>query len=389
MIQRHNKQIVCISPHYWKGFWFRKQHFMSRFHKNGYKIAYIDPSFSMVRKPDFPVRDCSTNGFWTVRIEEIDHNCFIIKPPRYLPFHTRPFARKLNNWYVLPRISSILQKLGFNNYILWIYVASHADILGFFDYGKLIFDMADDLVALVGNNARKCKYIENCTTYLLKKSDLVLVTSYPLLDKYKNDSGNIHLVPNGYEASLFSNKKHVSGTPSELKDISTPVVGFVGTLRYYYDYNLLEYIIEGNPDKSFVFVGACSNEVTKAWGKILNHKNVIWLGRKKQEEIPAIIDKFDACINPFKIDEVSKSASPLKVFDYLAMKKPVVSVMMESLKRERISKLIYFAKDYNEFNHKLNFALKNSIPNSEYECIKKYSWDSLFDKAFDLVERFC
>lgn len=386
---RNEKQIVCISSSYYKDFLFRKQHFMSRFNKKGYKIAYIDPSFSMLRKHNILAREVCANSFLRTKVEKIDDNFFLIIPPRYLPFYfTRPVIRKLYHLYVFSRISSILEKLGFNNYILWVYKPYHVDILRFFKHKKLVFDIADDLSVLYGRNGNEYRYLEKYTKSLVLKSNMVLVTAYTLFEKYKKYSKNIHLVPNGYDENLFSDIKNISDIPTEIEDIEPPVIGFVGTLWSYYDYNLLRYIIEKNSDKSFVFVGPCSKSIRRTWEEIIKYNNVIWLRSRKREEIPAIINKFDVCINPFKVDEVSKSVSPLKVFEYLAMKKPVVSVRMESLKRERISKLIYFAKDYDEFNQKLNFALINSTPNSEYQCIKEYSWDSLFNKVFDLIERF-
>lgn len=386
---KNNKQIVCISSCYYKDFLFRKQHFMSRFNKKGYKVAYIDPSFSMLRKHNILARDVCANSFLRTKVEKIDDNFFLITPPRDLPFYfTNPIMRKINHLYVFSRISSILEKLRFNNYILWLYMPYHVDILRFFKYKKLVFDIADDLSALYRESGDSYRYLEKYTKSLVQKSNMVLVTAYTLFEKYKKYSTNIHIIPNGYDENLFSDIKNKSDIPSEIEDIKPPVIGFVGTLWSYYDYNLLKYIIEGNSDKSFVFVGPCSNSVKGTWEEIINYNNVIWLRSREREEIPAIIDKFDVCINPFKVNEVSKSVSPLKVFEYLAMKKPVISVVMESLKREKISKLIYFAKNYDEFNEKLNFVLKNSTPNSDYQCIKEYSWDSLFNKAFDLVERF-
>ena len=35
--------IICISTHYWNDFWFRKQHFMSRFAKLGHRVLYVQP----------------------------------------------------------------------------------------------------------------------------------------------------------------------------------------------------------------------------------------------------------------------------------------------------------------------------------------------------------
>lgn len=383
---KRDKQIVCISPQYWGGRWFRKQHFMSRFHSIGYKVAYVDPSFSMVRKSNISRRDYSNNSFLGVKIEEITDNFFVIKPPKYLPFYTRPIIRRLNHLYIFLRISLLLKKLGFKNYILWIYEATPIGDLRYFKYKNLVFGITDYLPALYGSTANRYRYIEKCTKSLVQKSDMVLVTAYTLLEKYKKYTTTIHLVPNGYDATLFSSTKNLAYSISEIEDLASPIIGFIGTLFIHLDYNLLKYIIEKNMDKSFIFVGHCDYQVRKVWEEIIKYKNVIWLGRRRKEEIPAIIDKFDVCINPFKIDELSKSVSPLKVFEYLAMRKPVVSVEMESLKREKISKLIYFAKDYDEFNRMLYMALKNPISMSEYQCIEEYSWDSLFDKVFDFVE---
>lgn len=384
-ILKKHKQIVCISPHRWEGFWFRKQHFMSRFHKKGYKIAYIDRSFSLARKPDISDREYATNSRLRIKIEEHDKDLFIVKPPRYLPFWTRPLIRKINYLYIFPRISFVLKKFGFKDYILWIYRLDHLNALKYLDYKKLVFDITDDLAAYSENNVRKFQNLIECTKTIIKKSDLVLVTAYTLLKQYQNLSSNMYLVPNGYDSKLFSNES-LNTSLFQMKNVKRPIIGFVGTLFPYLDYDLIEYIVKKNPKKTFVFVGPCNCDVKRRWDEIIRYKNIIWLGKKKKEEIPAIVNKFDACINPFKIDTLSKSVSPLKVFEYLAMKKPVVSVEMESLKAEKIGKLIYFANDFNEFNKKIDYALKGTIPESEYQCLNEYSWDYLFNKTYNLVE---
>jgi len=387
MDELNNNQIICISPHYWNGLiWFRKQHFISRFHKKGYKVAYIDPSFSMVRKSDISERRYYKNSVFKIKIEEIDKDLFIIKPPQYLPFHTRPLVDKLNYFYIFSRISFVLKKLKFENFILLLYKAEHVNILKYFNYRSLVFDITDDLPALEAHNKRKYEYIKKCTESLAQKSNIVLVTSHKLLERYKQYAKNIHLIPNGYDSNLFSRINHISYIPSEMKNILNPIIGFVGTLFSYLDYDLLKYIIEKNKDKTFVFVGPCCENVKKIWEEIIQYKNVIWLGKKKKTLIPAIISRFDVCINPFKMNDVSKSVSPLKVYEYLALKKPIVSVEMESLGKEKVGKLIYFARDYKEFNEKINLALKNIIPESEYQCVEEYSWDNIFKKVFNLVD---
>jgi glycosyltransferase involved in cell wall biosynthesis len=380
----NNKQIVCVSTHYWDDPWFRKQHFMSRFHKKGYKIAYIEPSFSMLRKVDVSKNEYATNKFFSTGIEEKDKGLFIIKPFRYLPFWTRPLINKVNILILSFFISSVLKKIGFKDYILWIYRPEFTNSLRMFNYKKIVFDITDDLAAYDYNNKSKYIYIKNCMEYLAKKSDLTIVTAYTLFENFKHITPNIHLIPNGYDSNLFA-EENIMSPPLEMKDIHKPIIGFIGTIFSFLDFELLRYIIDHNPNNSFVFIGNCEANSKREWEAILKYKNVYWLGKKKKESIPGYIKFFDVCINPFKIDSVSRSVSPLKVFEYLAMKKPVISSDMESLKREKISKLIYFAKDYDEFDYKLKFALNNRIDSSNYQCVKDYSWDSLFNKVYSLI----
>ena len=381
-----DKQIVCISTHYWNDPWFRKQHFMSRFHKKGYRIAYIEPSFSMVRKIDSSKKKYGTNKFFTAAVKEIDRNLFIIKPPRHLPFWTRPSISKLNFYYISSHVHSALEKIGFKDYILWIYKPQFAIGLKRFNYKKLVFDITDDLAAYNYNKIGKYTYIKNCMEYLAKKSDLTLVTAFTLYEMFKDLASNLHLVPNGYDSNLFAEENNFL-LPLDMKGIPMPIIGFVGTIFSFLDFELLRYIVRRNQDKSFVFVGNCEENAKKEWLSITkSNKNVFWIGRKSKEKIPAYVNNFDVCINPFKIDDVSRSVSPLKVFEYLALRKPVISVKMESLMREKVSKLIYFAKDYDEFDSKLNFALNNKIDSPNYRCVREYSWDSLFDKVFNLID---
>jgi len=43
-----DRDIICLSTHYWDDRWFRKQEFMSRFARRN-RVLYVEPSFSMVR----------------------------------------------------------------------------------------------------------------------------------------------------------------------------------------------------------------------------------------------------------------------------------------------------------------------------------------------------
>jgi glycosyltransferase involved in cell wall biosynthesis len=323
---------------------------------------------------------------FNVSIERRGDNLFIIKPPQGLPFWSKPVMSRLNYKYFAFRLNRALRKLGFKDYILWLYRPEYISGLQFFNYKKIVCDINDDLAAYEKDPIKQ-KYIRECVDSIARKSDLVVVTASALLEKFRGISKNIGLVPNGYDSLLFSHKR--PGIPDDMRKINHPVIGFIGTLFSFLDYGLINFIVKNNPDKSFVFIGNCEENSKKAWSAITEFKNVFWLGRKKKEDIPAYISAFDVCINPFKIDDVSKSVSPLKVFEYLAVGKPVVSVKMESLEKEEVAPFIYFASSHQEFNEKLQLALieKDAYKQKlDYQAVAKYSWETLFEKIAGMID---
>lgn len=378
------KQIVCISSHYWQDAWFRKQHFMSRFANKGFQIAYIEPSFSLVNSSNCKSRKYASNHPFRVLVDQVDDNIYIIKPPQYLPFWTKPFICDLNILYISYLLSRTLKKLRFKDFILWIYRPEFARGVMLFNYSTLITDIADDEAAYYAGNRWRASYMRESTEYLVQKSDSVIVTASTLYEKFKNKNKRMLLAPNGYDPCIFQNTNYP--VPDEMRGIKHPIIGFVGTIFSFLDFELLSFIIRDNPEKSFVFVGDYELSVKTEWLTLVEkYENIYWLGRKPKETIPQYVNCFDVCINPFKVDEVSRSVSPLKVFEYLALKKPVVSVKMESLMAEKVARLIYFADGYDEFSQLIEKALNNKLPEnpSSWEDIRLYSWGSIFERVYE------
>lgn len=380
-----NRQIVCISQQYWDDPWFRKQQFMHRFALGGVKVCYVEPSFSAVRKKDEYRQEYQLNKVFRIEIEKRLPNLYILKPPKAFPFWTDPFVSRINYKYFSFFIANALKKLGFNDYLLWIYQPEYYWGLKFFRYNQLLFDLTDNLAAFQKNPSKR-RYIQLLTDNLLVKSNIIFVTSSTLLDVAREKNNNAFLVPNGYDRCLF-NVNQSYRIPEELKGIKTPIIGFVGSLFSFLDYDLIEYLLKAHPLKSFVFIGNCESNCLKRWTQLTSqYPNLIWLGKKPKEDIPSFVNSFNVCINPFKIDEVSRNVSPLKVFEYLALHKPVVSVNMESLKREKVANLIYFSDTYESFSNMIDLALSFLGKNfNEYKVVEDYSWDLIYEAVFNIL----
>ena len=385
-----NRNIVCLSTHYWDDPWFRKQHFMNRFAKNGNRILYVEPTFSMVRKSP---KDTTKNRFFRPFLEKVDENIFLLKPPRALPKYTMPLISKINYVWFAKIIDKAAKKLAMSDYVLWVYRPEYFSGLKCFSYKKLVFDLTDDLAAYGGEKDSAYYYKAECINGLIEKSNLVVVTAKTLLKKYQSKATRkIFHIPNGVDLELFSRSNKEA--PLDLRNIKKPMIGFVGVLFSFIDYDLIAYLADKNKNWSVVLVGPIEPWGTKeSVEKLRKRKNIYLLGKKKKEKIPSYLNQFDVCINPFKVDEVSKSVNPLKVYEYLACGKPVVSVKMEALEEEKVGKMIDFTNGYNDFATKIKFWLENDLQNKKkerIEMIANYSWDNLFlelNEACSILER--
>jgi len=369
---------------------------MWRFANLGNKVLYVEPSFSLVRRPYSHKRAHAGNRFFRPTVEEVHERLFLLKPPKGLPYWSHPVISTLNYKWFGKIVGQKSRELGFKDPILWVYRPEYYNALSLMKCDKIVFDLTDDLAAYKLKKDGQYSYIRGCIEGLMKRSDLVLTTAKTLYEEYSTIYGTdkVCYLPNGFDVGLFS--KNNSEVPQDMRNIPRPIIGFVGVLFDFLDYDLIGYIAQRNPDKSVALIGPAEPPVAKDLARLKKYKNIHLLGAKPREAIPSYIHSFDICINPFKIDEVSRSANPLKIYEYLACGKPVVSMDMESLKSDKlISDEIDFAADYFAFDELVKRNITRGLSREErirkMQAVRNYSWDKLFHKLLIMVREhgFC
>jgi len=371
------RDIVCLSTQYWEDAWFRKQHFMSRLVARGHRVLYVQPSFSMVRRPTHP--HLAHNRRLRPRVEQIGDGLFVFFPPRFLPKVTNPWVSTLNYHWFGGLIAREAARLGFRDACLWIYWPQYVTALGRIPHSTLVFDLVDDL-ARYDDRPHRSKFIARCVARLVAQADLTIVTSPTLVEKVRDRARQWVLVPNGFDERLFSGEPRP--IPPELEEIPRPIVGFVGTLFGFLDYDLLASAARAMPAASFVFVGRVYGEIAQHGVERLRAlPNTYFVGSKAQSEIPSYVSRFDVCINPFKVDDVSRAVSPLKVYEYLACGKPVVSTPMEGLASEDAGRFVRFASA-DQFVSALRETLAlldgSGVEAARAQAAQAFSWTNRF-----------
>ena len=136
-------------------------------------------------------------------------------------------------------------------------------------------------------------------------------------------------LPNGVEYERFA----ASAAPPRDEDLShfltpgAPVVGYYGALAEWFDYPLLDAVAARRPDWRFVLIGPQYDESLPGQ-PLLERHNVRWLGPRDYVTLPGYLSVFDVATIPFRINAITLATSPLKLFEYFAGGKPVVTTPM-------------------------------------------------------------
>ena len=321
------------------------------------------------------------NRLLKTQVRQSDENLFVITPSAYFPFPNSYYMRHLFNLKLLRDIRIIFRQLEVKDFIVWFNLLNFSTVLPNLKNKKIVFDMSDDIPLFFQLKGKQGLY--RTQMRLLKKAykyaSIPVVSAKKIKEKYQKFSENeIIVIPNGHGYSTF--RKNDVPVPADMKDIPEPRIGFLGTLFIFTDDQLLEHLISKRPEYQYIFVGKVQKEFPIE--RISRYKNVHLLGEKKKEEVGAYLEAMDICINPFKRHEVNDSVSPLKVYEYLAFSKPVVSTFMYSLQQENVSKHIHFCESADSFLDTLDHLVRGQDyqnPISEKELLENH-WESLFNR---------
>ena len=218
---------------------------------------------------------------------------------------------------------------------------------------RIIYDLVDHLDVFSGNRRK----IERQHQLLLNSAEIVLATSRALYDQVKPHRPDALLCPNGVDYDRFTESIHGdSEPPGDIAPMlfqGSPTVGYVGALAEWLDFDLLEGVARLRPDVVFILIGPDLDGSTPS--KLTEIQNIHRLGVKVHDEVPIYLQYFDITMIPFLVNDVTHAVSPIKLFEYMAAAKPVISTPLnESIQYPGV----LIAGNHQEFSNKIDEALQ-------------------------------
>ncbi len=257
---------------------------------------------------------------------------------------------------------------------------------------NMLYEYIDDLNPILAGTQELPKNVKDIHNYVISNQDVLVVTSADLLYedmvKKRGNSNNIILSSNGVDIDHFSKFTNMKIEKMEqLKQNYEMIIGYYGALASWIDYELIKKLANHYKNIAFVFIGI-KYDNSLSLSKIEDIENIKFMGKVEYNILPEYAKYFDIAWIPFIINEITLATNPIKVFEYMALKKYIITSALPECKKY---KSINIANNYEEFCYLIDNY--NNKYNDDYcklleKEAKENSWKYKADEIINLLEKF-
>lgn len=222
---------------------------------------------------------------------------------------------------------------------------------------------------------------------VLQRVDQVIVHSATLFTKKGGINPRLAYIPNGVDYMAFS--RPCEELP-DLAAVPRPRIGYVGVIKKQLDLALLVRLAQARPQYSFVLVGPVLNISGKEQdvNALKALPNVYLLGVKPTGSLPAYIQHLDVCLMCYAVNEYTKYIYPLKLHEYMASGRPVVSSPIDAVLA--YEGLVELAKTDSDWLRAIDGSLgaaarAQDLVTARQSRAREHDWDTLVNRIAALI----
>jgi teichuronic acid biosynthesis glycosyltransferase TuaH len=306
--------IVVFSLERWDGVWRRNQHIVHRLIRNdpALRVLFVEP-------PRDPLHELRSRrpphvGSGLRIIDGYDGRLLAYEPTKWLPRAAPGGLAALER-----EARRGIRAAAVNPDVMWVnapqwarYATEHAV--------PTIYDITDDWT-LAKRGRRSTDVTIQDDRRLIQRSDAVVVCSTQLQTS-KGAIRAVNLIPNAVDLDAY---RVEPARPSELP--AGPVALYAGTLHEdRLDVSLTATLADSleSVGASLVLVGP--DALSSRSREILGAKRAItWVGAVDSVRVPSFLMSADVLIVPHVVTPFTESLDPIKLYEYLAARRPIVS----------------------------------------------------------------
>jgi len=233
----------------------------------------------------------------------------------------------LNRWALAAQVRAFSRRAGIRRPLVWIACPPGAEVVERLNPVGVVYQRTDRFEAFHGVNHDR---IRGFGRQLKDRADLTLFCSSWLMEQEQAECRSAEFIDHGCDFDAFARAgQDTTSEPDDVRPIPHHRVGFVGGIdSHTFDPVLFLEVARSLPEAQFVLVGGCS--LPEGWCDL---PNVHLLGKRDYEAVPSYMAACDALIMPWNRNEWIQACNPVKLKEYLAVGRPVVSTPFPELDR--------------------------------------------------------
>lgn len=313
------------------------------------------------------------------------------------------FLVNFNNPLISKWISEIIEKTEKPKYIQ-IYSTNWSmtveELKEYLNKGyKVIYEYIDDLSPALSGTEELPVNIKKKYDYVMKNIDniYVVVTAEAIKQDVISKRGeeNLVLACNGVDYKFYKEIDEEFEFDEDFNKVleeNKPIIGYYGALATWFDYELVKKLADERKEYNIVFFGIKYDDSYDK-SDLKNYKNIHFLGSRNYSVLKNYAKKFSVCTIPFVINSITEATSPVKLFEYMALEKPIVTTDMNECRKYKSVMIAHNEQEYMELIDKAVLMDKDREENQNYfkllndEALEN-DWSKKTEAIINLIKKF-
>ena len=302
-------------------------------------------------------------------------------------------GEKINNCFVIPflpfglrriKFMALIDKVVFSIILKLVNYISPFDVIILthpllFHYAKwhpgIVYDMHDDNANFYPSKSFLHRYINKANGEALQSANFVTFSSKYLQKKFFSNAKYSVVIRNGHKVNL-----------QEMKEDS-PIVNnnkklfYFGTVSKWFDLELIVRSVNRNKNIEYNIIGPA--DIHKP-----HHQRIKWHGPLQHSVMLDMCSIADAFIMPFHVSPLIEGVDPIKLYEYISFRRPVIVKYYMGISQFR--PFVYFYHDEESYHILIDKLQTNDLPakGKDKEVIKflgKSSWEARAEEMLSVI----
>ncbi|OLC64129.1 MAG: hypothetical protein AUH69_12830 [Actinobacteria bacterium 13_1_40CM_4_65_12] len=313
--------------------------------------------------------------------QEVEPNLFVMDP-LVIPLPGVALADWLNAKILATSLRRLCRRHGFEQPLLWTFQPHVSRLVGRLQERLVIYHCVDEYSAFSGVPRDVLIRMEQD---LIRRAHVVFTSGEKLSEERRSLNPHTYYIPHGVDLAHFARALDPSTeVPADMRGLPHPVIGFFGLLADWVDLELVRMMAAARPDWSVVLIGKATTDLRPLRGLA----NVHLLGQKPYSTLPCYCRSFDIGMIPFRKNDLTVRANPLKLREYLAAGLPVVSTPLPEV--GRCNGLVHLADGAEAFITAIETALgqrSKAMARQRVEAMRAEGWEARVAEMSTIIAR--